>query len=220
MQGLTTFNNYVFISYNHKDTKEADELVRRLDKYLLPVSIHKKHPDKERKIRRIFRDKDSMGAGGNLPDVIKNELDDSRYLVVICSPNSAKSEWVNKEIRHFRSVRQSSKYILPFIIDGEPHSKDDSRECFPSELLVGVDPACADVTKVGWDCAFVQLLSGLYEIKYDELWNRYELARRRRRNIIIATALLVTATAKTKSTFATPQATPTTSSLTGCISTW
>lgn len=184
------YNNYVFISYNHEDIKIAESFVKKLDEYKLPVSICKKHPDKPRQIRRIFRDVDSMGAGGILSDKLKQELDDTNFLVVLCSPNSAKSKWVNDEITYFRSLGRSSEQIIPIIIDGVPHSEDEDKECFPP-ALPNQDPSCANLTKDGFDKTFVRLLSGLYSIQFDELWNRYEIARKRKQRIIIFTALAV-----------------------------
>ena len=62
------------------------------------------------------------------------KLDESKYLIVICSPNSAQSKYVGEEIAYFRS-KGREREIIPFIIDGIPHSKD--RECFHAQLTLG-----------------------------------------------------------------------------------
>ena len=47
--------------------------------------------------------------------------------------NSAGSEWVDKEVRHFmKSGRE--EYIIPFIVDGEPAAREEGQECYPAAL--------------------------------------------------------------------------------------
>ena len=60
---------------------------------------------------------------------LEKELDDSQFLIVVCSPNSAKSScvdgevkhYVNDEVQHFINTGRSDK-IIPFIIEGKPHA--------------------------------------------------------------------------------------------------
>ena len=44
-----------------------------------------------------------------------------------------KSEWVCKEVQKFIDSGRE-EYIIPFIIEGEPHAKIKENECFPSTL--------------------------------------------------------------------------------------
>ena len=92
-------SNFVFISYNHKDVKWAKWLQKKLEWYRLPTEAHNEFSD-SRYIRPVFRDRDTLTAG-ILNDSLRAHLEASRFLVVICSPNSAKSEWVSEEIRAF-----------------------------------------------------------------------------------------------------------------------
>ena len=59
---------------------------------------------------------------------------------MICSPNAAKSQWVNKEIADFIEIGKAKgidnvRNIFPFIICGHPHAKNHNEECFPQVLL-------------------------------------------------------------------------------------
>ena len=45
----------------------------------------------------VFRDREELPTSSSLGDMIGQALADSRYLVVICSPRSAKSQWVSAE---------------------------------------------------------------------------------------------------------------------------
>ena len=54
-------------------------------------------------------------------------------LIVLCTPSSAKSDWVEHEVRTFIDLGQS-KRIFPVIGSGEPNSADPDTECFPPAL--------------------------------------------------------------------------------------
>ena len=94
-----------FISYNSKDDKWAKWLQRKLEAYSMPVVIKNekdevvKKGEKPRKLK-VFRYRTDLNTI-SLNEGLAKELDDARWLIVICSPNSAKSTWVGKEIQHF-----------------------------------------------------------------------------------------------------------------------
>ena len=111
----TTYRHYAFISYSSKDIKWAKRLQRMLETYRLPVRLRKEHmPDK---VYPVFRD-DTDLSGFKVRPSLQRELEDSRYLIVICSPNSAASQWVNDEVEYFISLGRGDR-ILPFIIGGK-----------------------------------------------------------------------------------------------------
>lgn len=68
---------------------------------------------------------------------IPEKLDESATLVVICSPNAARSQYVNDEIVYFKASGRADR-VFAFIVDGEPNS-GDARECFPQALRHQVD---------------------------------------------------------------------------------
>ena len=55
----------------------------------------------------------------------------SQYLIVLCSPDAAKSRRVNEQIRCFTSLGQADR-VIPVIVDGEPGGP--ARECFAPAL--------------------------------------------------------------------------------------
>ena len=65
----------------------------------------------------IFRDREELPTSNELGLAIKTALDESSHLIVVCSPNSANSTWVNEEIKYFKSLGRSDN-ILSFIVDG------------------------------------------------------------------------------------------------------
>ena len=98
---------YAFISYSHADKKEARDLQRWLEYYKLPTNLRKENPELPKYVRPVFRDTTDLEIGKLSPQ-IRNALDQSNYLIAVCSPNAAKSQWVNDEIEYFRSIGRSS----------------------------------------------------------------------------------------------------------------
>ena len=71
----------------------------------------------------MFRDRDELATSSDLAASVKEALAESATLVVICSPNSATSKWVDEEIRTFIAAGRE-QFIRLIIVDGEPHSPD------------------------------------------------------------------------------------------------
>lgn len=179
---MSVKNCYAFISYNHRDIKAAKWLHKKLESYKLPTEIHNEYED-SKYLRPVFRDQEDLDAGV-LSDELRKHLESSKYLVVICSPNSAKSDWVSNEVKTFIEWGRL-EYIIPFIIDGTPNSGDEN-ECFPKSLLeyVGEHPdrelLGISIAEVGREKAFVRVVSRMLGVSFDELWKRHERDRRRR----------------------------------------
>ena len=175
-----------FISYNSKDDHWAKWLQRKLEAYSIPVGISSEQEAAGRrgKKMRVFRYKTDLNTV-SLNQGLAHELDEARWLIVICSPNSAKSSWVGKEIQHFIETGRKDK-ILPLIVSGTSYSNDED-EClnpvlkaaFPDGDILGVkiddygdDPRIYRKRK-----ALVRTVSILLEVPdaYSYLWNRYRM---------------------------------------------
>lgn len=124
---------FAFISYSRKDEGWAQWLAHEIEHFHLPLFLNGRD-DLPKELRPVFRDVEELSAG-NLPQQICQALETSKHLVVVCSPNSARSEWVNKEIEEFIQMGRTNR-IFPFIIDGIAMCKDpnDPQECFPPAL--------------------------------------------------------------------------------------
>jgi tetratricopeptide (TPR) repeat protein len=109
---------------------------------------------------------------------------------VVCSPNSARSKWVNEEIETFIAAGRE-KFIRLIIVDGEPHSPDPATECLPPALTRegAPEPLAADIRPEcdGKEGAKLKVLAGILGVPYDELRQR-EAARRQKRLAAIALA--------------------------------
>lgn len=185
----TARKKYAFISYSHRDTRHARWLQRKLESYKLPTEIHNEFED-SRYLRPIFRDRADLGAGV-LNHELRKHLDSSKFLIVVCSPQAAASEWVNNEIRTFLEWGRD-EYIIPFIVGGDITSQGDDnpippvlRDHFaanPDKELLSVDIREAGATK-----AYIRVVSRMLDIEFDVLWHRH--LRARRRNVLLGSTL-------------------------------
>ncbi len=172
---------FAFISYKREDEEWAIWFQHEMENYHLPVSLNGRD-GLPSKFRPVFRDVDELKAGC-LPEQIYDALATSAHLVVICSPKSAQSEWVNKEILDFIAIGKNKgldnvRNIFPFIVEGRPFVENKEEECFPEALLNlsgSEERVGGNVNESGRDKAFVKVLAGMLpNVAFDDLWNRYE----------------------------------------------
>ena len=84
-----------FISYSHRDEKWATWLHKALETYRVPrrlVGRESPHGPIPARLAPIFRDRDELATATSLGDTLTNALRQSQFLLVICSPASAKYE--------------------------------------------------------------------------------------------------------------------------------
>lgn len=180
------YRYFAFISYKREDEQWARWLQQKLEHYKLPSNLNGR-TDLPREIRPVFKDTSEL-TPGNLPEQIHEALNLSKYLVVICSPRSAQSEWVNKEVVTFIEMERTER-IIPFIIEGSAFAKHPADECFPlalRQLPEDREILGANVNEMGRDAAAVKVVARMFDIRFDELWQRYEREKKRRRNLMIA----------------------------------
>ena len=153
--------------------------------------MRKDNPSLPQKIRPIFRDQSDL-SGGNLKEEIEKGLAESKYLIVICSPRSAKSPWVSKEVRYFIDCGREN-YIIPFIIGGSPNASNPEDECFPEglRLLSGEREILGiNINEMGRDAAAIKVIARMFNLRFDTLWQRHERDKRRKRFAVIASIVL------------------------------
>ena len=78
------YKYYAFISYKREDEKWSKWLQHKLEHYKLPISARKQNTNLPERVRPVFKDTTDL-AGGVLEKAIKEALDVSKYLSVICS---------------------------------------------------------------------------------------------------------------------------------------
>ena len=190
----------VFLSYSHADTKWARWLMHRLESYSVPKRLRgRTGPIGEvgRRIAPVFRDRDELPTTSDLGEAVRNALRESATLVVICSPASARSRWVQEEIVAFKRLH-GERGVFAFIVSGEPKHAGATDDCFSPGLRTEIGPdgelsggpaevvaADARPESDGPKLAFVRLVAGLLGVGFDELRQR-ELQRRNRRLMVVS----------------------------------
>lgn len=196
-------NRYnAFISYRHAplDSRIAQRIHRDLEHFHIPKAIQKQCGIK--KIDRIFRDKEELPISVNLNDDIETALAQSEFLIVICSPRTGDSIWVQKEIETFLKTH-GRDHILTVLAEGEPEN------VIPKILLseTKVDPQTGENIEVLLEplsCDYrlprgkarrlelPRIVAGLLHCRYDDLRQRQRLYRARRLAAGLTAALVLT----------------------------
>jgi tetratricopeptide (TPR) repeat protein len=188
-----------FISYSHGDEAAARWLQRALEGYRLPSSLRQARPGLPPRLYPIFRDRDELASGHDLSDSIRQAMDDSEALIVICSPAAAASRWVNEEIHRFRDSGRGYR-IFCCLVAGSPDPT--APDCaFPTALLRDRDgaplhePLAADATARGDGRrnAMLKVAAGLLDVGVDELKRRDAQRQARFWSSVAVAALCVSA---------------------------
>lgn len=180
-----------FISYRHSalDKYVATNLHRLLETYTIPKNIVEKYNLDSNKIKRVFRDQEELPISSNLEEHIVKALEQSRFLIVICSPRLKESIWCRKEIETFIKFH-GRKNILCVLIEGEP------ADSFPEELLEykevvdgkeiikNVEPLAADVRDINKKQVYkkikeevIRIVAAMFNLYYDDLKQREQLRK-------------------------------------------
>jgi tetratricopeptide (TPR) repeat protein len=196
------------LSYSHRDGKWGSWLHKALESYRPPKQLVGKVTPRgavPKRLAPIFRDREELATATDLGTVINEALVQSSCQIVICSPSSAKSRWVNEEILAFKRLGREDR-IFCLIVDGEPNATDmpsrEAEECFPPALRykLGADgnlstlrtePIAADARpgKDGRTNAKLKLIAGVLGVGFDGLRQR-EQRRKQRQLFAIASGAL------------------------------
>lgn len=177
---------YAFISYSSKDTAWGKRLQSKLEGYRMPATLCSEHGWERKPINPVFFAPTDIQPGG-LSAELQERLRASRHLIVICSPHSARSQWVGREIEYFHSLGRTQQ-IHFFIVDGHPHSGDPATECFnPVVERLGLPEILGaniheHVYRWPWlnrERAYVQLVTKLLGVEFDSIWQRHRRLLRR-----------------------------------------
>ena len=176
----SSFKYYAFISYSHADFRWGKRLERKLAGFKMPATLCSERGWERKPINPIFFAPYDIQPG-DLDEELKSRLRASRNLIVICSPDSAQSEWVGKEIKYFHELGRD-KNIFFFIVKGEPHSNDIKKECFnpiiselniPEILGTNIHEKVYHLSYLNRQRAYVQLVSKLLGVEFDSIWHRH-----------------------------------------------
>jgi len=185
---VENFRYKAFISYSHRDQKWAKWLQGSLEGYRVPkrlVGTEGAYGAIPARLAPVFRDREDLSSASDLSAKVKEALQSSEALIVVCSPTAVRSGWVSEEIRYFRKLGREDR-IFALIVDGDPQAAEPSQLCFPRGLTVAADgterePLAADARKWadGKLLAKLKLIAGILGIGLDDL-RRRDMQRRQR----------------------------------------
>lgn len=182
-----------FISYRHGgiDEKVGMQIQHDLERYKIPSKIAKSIGKKS--LGKVFRDADDLRAASDLSAIIRAGIDESEYLIVICTKRYQKSVWCMEEIEYFLETRDR-EHIIVVLVEGEP------QESFPEILtnierdgkIVAIEPLAVDVRAETEKQILknvtkekLRYISQMLDMDYDDLKQRQK-ERQRKRNAILA----------------------------------
>ena len=154
MNPQTEFKYWAFISYSHQDNRKdrnlwGDWLHDAVENFKVPQELVGK-PGRygelvPERLFPAFQDEKELPTNADLGVAIREALEQSCYLVVICSPRAARSVYVNEEVLEFKRLGRTDR-ILAIIVDGEPNASEPNKgfdpalECFPPALRHPLGP--------------------------------------------------------------------------------
>lgn len=192
-----------FISYSGAAGPIAARLHRALERYVIPKPLRGRQTDVGtigKSSGKFFVDHAELSATPHLKADIEAALDESRFLIVLCSPQAAQSTWVPFEIAYFKQIGRADR-IIPVLVAGKPEIYDpvvSPDGAFPRELLengakdmpLAPDLREANPRGEGFDTAMLRIVARLLGLEFPELTQRHLVAERekqRLRNRVIAT---------------------------------
>ena len=175
------YTYYAFVSYRSSDKKWAKWLQEKIEGYRLPTTIQHEN----------------------------NKLEQSKYLLVICSPRSAQSPWVGAEIDTFVEMGRRD-HIIPIIVEGRPYSNDPATECYNPSLLkhfphsdnidedqeilgVNIHEEGSGSAYMKRERAVMQVVSRMLGVSFDRIWQRQKRRIIRRAVLSVLGSILVAA---------------------------
>ena len=150
---------------------------------------------------KCFRDEDELAAAHSLPEHITNALRDSSALIVVCSPETKDSIWVQREIETFIELHNRERVFVVL-------AAGDASECMPEilrtrtvidvdgeERTIAAEPLAADFRPESANKLSderLRIIASVAGCGFDDLRQR-QRARKRKRITMGAVAALVVA---------------------------
>ena len=181
-----------FISYRHMtpDQEIARKLHRLIETYSIPSALRKdgaRHPGK------VFRDQEELPLSADLGKDIETALENSEWLICICSPRYLESRWCQRELEYFIE-RKGRDRVLTVLAEGEPEGSFPELLRFETDAggnRIELEPLAADVRGASLAESLKRLKKEKYRIlapmagtTFDGLYQRQR--RRTLRNVLAA----------------------------------
>lgn len=169
-----------FLCYKHGpvDSVAALTLQRALETYRAPKGVG----TKRRPFGRVFLDEGELSSCADFGQQIQEALKNAGWLIVICSPDTPTSPWVQEEIDGFLRYHDRSR-ILAVLTGGSPET------AFPPQLLEDGNGAkevfaphalCETPWEAAWKLrgdVLLKIVAPMLGTTYDTLKQRHRIYR-------------------------------------------
>lgn len=185
------YKYFAFISYKRGeiDGEVANWIHTKLEKYPYPNEHVKEEnrPADDKFVRDVFIDVKNLHVSDtDFSDDIKKAIEESRYLIVVCSKRAAVSTYINDEVEYFLQTHNNdSSGILPVFIDtvedGLPMAIRDanmlSRHCPVYNSLTDAKD------EVNLYC-FYHIVSFLLKVDFNIIYDRYKIYSKKKQKVV------------------------------------
>lgn len=182
---------FAFISYKRGeiDGEVANWIHTKLEKYPYPTEYVKEEnrPADDKFVRDVFIDVKNLHVSDtDFSDDIKKAIEESRYLIVVCSKRAAVSTYINDEVEYFLQTHNNDlSCIIPVFIDtvedGLPMAIRGanmlSRHCPVYNSLTDAKD------EVNLYC-FYHIVSFLLKVDFNIIYDRYKSYSKRKKRTI------------------------------------
>ena len=190
-----------FISYRHlpRDTEVAKRVQQAIETFKMPHGIAGPGHLAGR-LGKCFRDEDELVASHSLPERILDALSKSSSLVVVCSPSTQGSVWVQREVAAFAEMHGrnrvftvlaegSSAESIPDYLRASSAGPDGTEAHSANPLAVDLRPEASGRARE----ETLRLIAAIAGCGFDDLKQRDRARKRKRAAIAAAAAALVVA---------------------------
>jgi len=168
MSNGSEFKYFAFISYSHRDTSFAKKLHQKLESYNISSVVET--DNKKQKLYPVCRDETAFSTG-NLDEIIKEKLKESKKLIVICTKAAAQSEYVCEEVRFF-AENFGRENIVPVI--AEKYCSEEERISLLPGILKETATEILDIYRFedSYKSMFLKIVSGVLDISFETVAKR------------------------------------------------
>lgn len=193
-----------FISYRHLplDKEVATQVHRLIERYQIPKELRK---NGEKHLGLVFRDQDELPLSNDLTQDIYTALDHSQFLIVVCTPDTPKSLWVQREIQYFIQKHGRNRVLTVLAAGTTAESVPEAITAVyaPDQKTVvkQIEPLCAYLVDSSQRrilqnlrSEFLRIVAAMLEVPYDAIRQRHKRYQRRRWMSVGAAVLAVVIT--------------------------
>jgi tetratricopeptide (TPR) repeat protein len=192
-----TFKYRAFLSYGRAEAYVARRVCGRLERFRIDrefVGRITRYGPVPETLGPIFRNRHDFLTRPTVVPETAAALADSAAFIILASPHSAQSKYVNKQVRLFKS-RYPERPVIVLIVDRRP---DDTYGLAPTvrfavapewaENPAEVLPPDLEHKADGFELAIAKIVGRLIGIAADDVFRRAQIEQRRRMRIRMAAA--------------------------------